>query len=94
MPEVVNIRLNNAEAFAEAVHGGLPEGGDLSIITRDDVTVDTHRAMACLTFSVEVNGELKRAQTVTSVRNLKVLLRILDARYDDEGRPRRDVPAA
>lgn len=67
----------------------LKDGGDLTIVTKDDGTVDTHRGIACLFFTVELpGGGTARAQTVTTVRILKMALAALEGRYDDDGRLR------
>lgn len=78
--------------FDAAVHSRdgtrvLAEGGDAKIITKNDATVNG-RAGAVITFTVDVDGKICRAQTVVTVRNLKFALKILDAAYDEEGRLR------
>lgn len=90
----IHVKLARDNEFHEAVFGtdALKEGGDLMVITKDNGT-ETGRGIAVLTFTVDVDGKHKRAQTVTTIRALKGLLRILDARYDDNGRVRGDVVA-
>lgn len=82
------VKLARDDAFNQAIHEGLPEGGDVELITKDAGT-QNGRAVACITFTVEVNGEHKRAQTVTSVRNLLTALTLLQGRYDEDGKPRK-----
>jgi hypothetical protein len=72
--EQLAVKLNDAEAFDAVLKNSLPEGGDLTIITKDFGTVGGN-PVAMITFTVEVNGERKTAQTVTT---LKLLLTILN----------------
>jgi hypothetical protein len=88
--ESLPINLNDVELFDKTVHGadGVPtlrDGGDLRIITKDNAT-DSGRALACLTFTVDVDGKLVRAQTVTTVRLLTTVLHALLGRYGHEGK--------
>lgn len=89
--EHLDIVLNDQAKFDAAVHGdgqlpSLPEGGDLALITKDGVT-SSGRALACLTFTVTLpDGSRARAQHVTTVRLLTMMLAALRGRYGDEGR--------
>lgn len=90
--EVLQVLLNQPDEFDRAVHGddrvpALPEGGDLALITKDQATVNG-AAGAVLTFTVELDGKLRRAQTVVTVKNLMLALRILEARYEGTGHVR------
>lgn len=94
----ITIALNQAQQFDEAVHGkdvrALPDGGDLQIITKDGAT-EQGRALACLTFTVQLpDGSLARAQTVTSVRNLVGAFHALLGRYGHEGKPQLETAEA
>jgi len=89
--EHIALVLNNEKEFDEAVHGGngirvLPDDGQLKIITKDVGTV-SGRAVAVLTFGVDVDGkgDLCRAQTVVSVKMLLAAARVLRGRYNEEG---------
>ena len=86
------LHFDAPELFDEIILGTapletLPEGGDLSLITKHGGTV-SGRAIAMLTFTAQVDGRMRRAQSVTPVKLLKSALRALDARYDDDGFPR------
>lgn len=88
--EGIVVGLNEPEVFEKMVFGNgemrqLQDKGDLVIVTRDDCTVEG-RACAVLTFTVEVDGKPARAQIVKSVRLLKMAMRVLDGRYDDDGK--------
>jgi hypothetical protein len=87
--EVINVRLNEPALFDGLVHGcdgirSLPEGGDIQIVTKDG-GMESGRAAAVISFTVDLNGELLRAQAAIPVRLLIATLRILHARYGDEG---------
>jgi len=90
--ESLPIKLNDAALFDATVHGRdgvrtLQDGGDLQIITKDDAT-HSGRALACLTFTVDVDGKPVRVQTVTTVRLLTTAFAALRGRYGDEGKAR------
>ena len=70
-----------------AQHPTLPEGGDLSVITKHDGAI-SGRAIAMLTFTVQVEGVSMIAQAVTSIKLLKQMLRMIDAKYTDDGWPK------
>lgn len=85
----VSIKLNDAASFDNAVHGKdgvrtLQDGSDLAVITKDGA-MDSGRAAAVLTFSVNVDGKVCRAQTVVSVRLMHSIGAALSGRYDEEG---------
>lgn len=85
--EHVQVLLNKPREFDEAVHGtatvpSLPDLADLTVITKD-VGTDEGRALAVLTFTAEHKGERVRCQTVTTVRNLDMLLGCLRGRYEN-----------
>ncbi len=66
-----------------ALRGGLPEGGDLVIITKDNA-MQSGRAAAVITFTVEVEtGVMRRVQASVPVRALVAALRVLDAAHED-----------
>lgn len=88
--ESLPINLNDAELFDKTVHGQdgvrtLMDAGDLRLITKDNAT-DSGRALACLTFTVDVDGKPARVQTVTTVRLLTTALHALLGRYGHEGK--------
>lgn len=62
----------------------LQDGGDLSIITKDNA-MESGRAGVLLTFSVDINGIIKRAQTVVPMRLFILTTRMLQNKYTDEG---------
>ena len=94
--DMLDVRLNDAQGFDEAVHGtadqaALPSGSDLTVITKDAGTV-SGRAVAVLTWSVEVDGRRRRAQYTVSIRHLRALLAIVNGAYDEDGRRRPLAP--
>lgn len=97
MSESVNPSLtviaDNTELFDAIINSKtavptLKDGGDLSIVTKHGMMEPSGAAGACLTFTVDTDGTLSRAQTVVSVKILITLLRILESSYTDEGLPR------
>lgn len=83
--EMVSIQLGNDQLFDEMVHGGLPEGGDLTIVTKDNGTT-SGRAIVCVTFTVTLrDGSQARAQATTSVRNFLMAAAAMRGRYGDDG---------
>jgi len=85
--ELIAIKFNDAAAFDASVSNGLPEGGDLTLITKDRSTAEG-RAAACLTFTALVDGKEVPVQVVTSVRILLTALAALKGRYDEDGKAR------
>ena len=65
----------------------LAEGGDLVICTKHGA-LESGRAGAIIAFTVDVDGTLCRAQAVTPVRQLIFALKLLQAKYTDDGMPR------
>lgn len=62
--------IDDAQKFDKAVHGGLPEAGDLKFIHKPYATTGGKGAV-CVTFTVQLpSGELATAQAVTTVNNL------------------------
>lgn len=82
--EQVQVKLNNIERFDEIIKDSLPDGGDLEIITRDAGT-ESGRGIVMFTFSVEIDGKLRRAQTVTTMRNFRAIAFAITSTYDDDG---------
>lgn len=85
--EHLQILLNKPHAYDEAIRGtaevpAVPDAGDLTVITKDNGT-DTGRAVAVLTFTAQHDGKPIRCQTVTTVRNLEMLLAAIQGRYED-----------
>lgn len=88
--EQIKVVFDDHSKFDTIVHGTdgmtvLPDGGDLSIVTKDGQT-ESGRSIAVLTFTVSIDGKLCRAQTVVPVRLLTVALRALQGRYGEDGR--------
>ena len=84
----------DAEKFDATVHGRdgvrtLPDDGQLRLIVKDG-GMESGAACVCLTFGVQVDGKVVRAQTVTSMKLLMGALRGLAARYNDRGTRRAD----
>lgn len=83
--EMVRLQLGQDDLFDQSVHGGLPEGGDLTFVTKDHGTVERWAAV-CITWTVRLpDGTPARAQCVTTVRALVAALAGLRGRYGDEG---------
>ena len=90
--EALTLKFDSGTLFDAIIQNMAPgetlaEGGDLELITKHSAT-QSGRAIAMLTFTVQVDGQLKRAQAVTSIRLLKTALRAIEAKYDDDGFPR------
>lgn len=83
--EHAHLILGNADAYDEAVHGGLRDCGDLTVITKDIATV-AGRPCVCLTFTAELpSGELAKVQTVVTGRNFARICAAFRGRYGDNG---------
>lgn len=83
MTEKVKLTLDDGSGkdFDEALRDTLKDGGDLHIITKHTGTKEG-RPIAILTFTVEVApGVKKKAQTVTTVRNLLGAADLIQSRY-------------
>lgn len=86
----VTILLDNTAAYDEALHGTdmpvLQDLGDVRIITKHGA-MESGATACVITFTVNVAGKPARAQTVVSLRLFKILSKVLNAKYDDEGIP-------
>ena len=81
MNSQVSIALDAGDVFDQLVHGGLRDGGDLRVVTKNNAT-EGGRAAAVLAFTVELpSGGLAQVQTVVTVRNLMMVLVALRSRY-------------
>lgn len=81
--EQLRVLLNEPKRYDKAVHGGLPEGRDTVVITKDGAMVSGAPG-AVIAFTVQLpNGEKELAQTTLSVRNLIALGRLLSGRYPE-----------
>lgn len=90
--ETVRVILDNFDgAFDKTVHGleGVPtlqQASPMRIITKNNGT-DGGRAIACVTFDVEIEGRVVRVQAVTTMRLLRGACQILMAKYTADGLP-------
>ena len=83
--EQLIIKLNEVDLFDKSVHGGLPEGGDITLVTKDDGT-EGHRAVVCIIWTTRLpDGTLRNVQAVTTVRNFLMAAAALRGRYGDDG---------
>jgi len=79
--EHVEIKLGQDDFFDQIVRDGLPEGGDLVMITKD-VATDEGRPAVCLSFTVQLpDGKHAKAQVVTTVRMFQAMAAALVGRY-------------
>lgn len=77
----IGLVLGDGDAFDKCIDEGLPEGCDLSIVTKDVATEGGNPA-ACITFTVETqDGSVQRAQAVVTVKNLINALHAVMGRY-------------
>jgi hypothetical protein len=88
--EEIRIELNSSTVFARECDGTdgmrtLADGGDLRVTTCDNITNDGG-AGVCLSFTVDVDGTVMRAKTVTTVKLLLATLHVLRGRYDSDGK--------
>jgi hypothetical protein len=95
MNEII-IKLNEPELYDVTLRGKdgtrvLQDAGDLRIITKDG-GMHSGRAVAMLTFHVDVDGKCMRAQTVVPVRLLLTAAAALFGRYDPDGFPLQPHP--
>ena len=82
---LISLVFDNPTAFDTAVHGGLPEGRNLRIITKPNGTESGH-PIAVLTFTVQMPDKSERsAQAVVTVGNLMMALAALKGRYPHLG---------
>lgn len=83
--EHVQVLLGNDAEFDKAVHAGLPEGGDLIMITKDRAT-QAGRPAVCLAFTVQqTDGQLKPVQVVITGRNFAMMCAAFRGRYGENG---------
>jgi hypothetical protein len=86
----VTVLLDDTKAYDEALHGKdmrvLQDLGDVRIITKHDA-MQNGKAACLITFTVDIAGKPARAQTVISLRLFKILVKVLNLKYDDEGMP-------
>lgn len=87
--EALDVLLDKPELFDRAVHGddkypALPNGANLAIITKDNAMV-SGAAAAVVTWTVEIEGKIRRVQYTISIRHLHALGAILRGAYDDSG---------
>lgn len=82
--EKLEVKLNNIDRFDEVIRNSLPDGGDLEIITKD-AGMKSGRGIVMFTFTVNVDGKLCRAQTVTTMRSFRAIASAIASTYDDDG---------
>lgn len=74
--ESVDIKFNDPDLFdrylEENRRAEMPECGDLEIVIKENATVGGKSA-AMITFTVMINGERRRVQTVTTLTNLSAI---------------------
>jgi hypothetical protein len=79
--EQLNV-LNDANEFDRILQdsrdNGYKDGGDLRMVMKEKATVGGKPAVV-LTFTIEVDGELKKVQTVTTLSNLVHATTVLQA---------------
>ena len=81
--EAVHVFLNDAALFGKRVHEGLPEGRDLTLVTKDGATQGGNAAV-CVCFTVQLpDGSTRTAQAVTTVRALLLAAAALRGRYGE-----------
>lgn len=79
------VKFNDIDRFEYVIGNSLPDNGDLEIITKD-VGLKSGRGIVTVTFTVELpDGSVKRVQTVTTMRNFRVIASAILATYDDDG---------
>lgn len=79
--EKFGIQLNDAQSFDAVLKGSLPDGGDVTLITKDNATTGGNPAVM-LTFSVQLpDGSMAIAQTVTTLRNFLAAAQVLKSKY-------------
>lgn len=92
-PETINIALDRPDLYDKYVHGepgvrSLAQAGPVSVVTKHKVTTKGNSG-AVVTFLVVLpDGTHARAQAVVTMKLLLASLKVLDARYTDEGIPR------
>jgi hypothetical protein len=88
--EGIRVKFSDDKLFDDCVHGTdgfltLRDGGDLSVISKDNAT-EGGRPAVCLTFTVQLpDGRLARAQTVITGRLFAMLGAAFRGRYGDDG---------
>ncbi len=80
--ENLKININNQQGeFDEILKNSLPDGGDISIITKDNATVGGDPAIM-VTFHVQLpDGTFAKAQTVTTMKLFLTTVNVLNAKY-------------
>jgi len=80
------VNLDRPKEFDDAVHGHLAQASHIRLITKHNGT-ESGRAVACITFDVEIDGKIHTAQAVTTMRLLRTACEIILAKYNNEGYP-------
>lgn len=79
------IHLADDNLFDKMVHDGLPEGCDLTMVTKDSGT-EGGRPVVCLSFTVQLpDKSLRRAQCVVTGRIFAIMAGAFRGRYGDDG---------
>lgn len=83
--EHLQTKLNDVERFDEVIRNSLPDGGDMEIVTKD-AGMESGRGIVMVTFTVRCpDGSLRRAQSVTTMRNFRAIAYAIFSTYDDDG---------
>lgn len=91
--EKFELKINKPERWGEVLKDSLPDYGDVEIITKHGVTKGG-QAGVMITFSVDVNGERKRVQTVTTMALFRAVSSSFQSTYSDNGFPVEGVGGA
>ena len=81
--EFAKVLAQNDAAYDEAVNAGLPDDGKPVFISKSNATKKGLPAVV-ITFQVEVDGEIKRAQTVLTVRTFLNIAAALKGAHEHE----------
>ena len=79
--EPITLVLNNGDAFDKAVHGKVPEKGDLAMTSKAYATTGGKPAVA-ITFTAVVDGVEVPVQAVTTLALLSMAVRAISAAHE------------
>lgn len=82
--EKLEVKINDEPRYREVLSNSLQEYGDMEIITLDSA-LQSGNAGVMITFSVHVNGQKKRVQSVTTMKMFRAVANALVTTYTDDG---------
>lgn len=81
--EAISVILDNSEEFDKAVQGGLPDAGDVRMISKSGLTREGNPGVV-ITFTVQLpDQELAQAKSVVTLRQFLMAAAALRGRHGE-----------